>query len=323
MFTALVTVSSFVALVAEAGHHGGGKNWNWGWKSWGNKKDGNGWGGKKDWGNGDMKSQDTPVHQVLKGAINRGVPMYNDGQHKACAMIYETALHALVVGEGWGLIAEHHDMLEDGLAEGLEMDSMSDRAWHYRGLMDAVIANHKDGHMDEMATVAPEPEKTKKKKMTLFDFKSENAADDWDIVLDGVMGGLSTGFIDARNGKMMFYGATRLENNGGFSSIRADIAPGSLAGMNMLRIKVRGDGRTYILSAKGGNGNYSYWSRFETKKGKWMTFDIAIKDMEKHWFGMPRSGSIDPEDVRELELYIYDKQAGPFKLRVDYIKAMA
>lgn len=297
MFTAFVAISSFAALVAEAGHHSGSKSWG-------------------------QKSEDTPVHQVLKGAINRGVPMYNKGQHEACAMVYETAIHALVVGEGWGLIAEHHQMLEDGLAEGVEMMSMTDRAWHYRGLMDAVIKNHHD-HMGEMpmATTAPEPTK-KKKKITLFDFKDQDSVDDWYIVLDGVMGGKSTGYTDARGGKMMFYGSTSLENNGGFSSIRANLAPGSLAGMTMLRIKVRGDGRTYILGTKG-SGNYSYWSRFETQKGKWQTFDFPIKDMEKTWFGMGRSGHINPEDVRGLELYVYDYQEGPFKLKVDYIKAMS
>ena len=83
--------------------------------------------------------------------------------------------------------------------------------------------------------------------ITLFDFSDPDSVDRWRIVLDGVMGGLSTGDLAAESGRLVFTGETSLRNNGGFSSIRAPVPPGSLAGYDTLRFRVKGDGRTYII----------------------------------------------------------------------------
>ena len=62
----------------------------------------------------------------------------------------------------------------------------------------------------------------------LFGFNSEVEKLPWRIVLDGVMGGLSTGNIEVDSGVMSFTGQTSLQNNGGFSSIRAPLEMGSI-----------------------------------------------------------------------------------------------
>ena len=67
----------------------------------------------------------------------------------------------------------------------------------------------------------------------------------WQTVLDGVMGGLSTGRIEAGNGgTMKFSGELSLENNGGFSQVRTSVPEGLLAGARGLLLRVKGDGRT-------------------------------------------------------------------------------
>ncbi len=52
----------------------------------------------------------------------------------------------------------------------------------------------------------------------------------WETVLDGVMGGRSTGRISAgEGGTLQFTGELSLENNGGFSQIRTEIPEGLFA----------------------------------------------------------------------------------------------
>jgi hypothetical protein len=144
-------------------------------------------------------------------------------------------------------------------------------------------------------------------------------------VLDGVMGGLSTGRIGQAEGAMIFEGVTSLENNGGFSSIRCGVADGAFAGADTIQLRVKGDGRTYIFGARtsSGMGGDSFWTRFATVDGEWQTVDVRIEDMERHFFGRRMRGTITAEQIRGLEFYVYDKKAGPFRLEVDEIRAMA
>ena len=55
---------------------------------------------------------------------------------------------------------------------------------------------------------------------TLFDFAKPDAAQAWQPVNDGVMGGVSDGrFRITDRGTMEFLGTLSLENNGGFASV--------------------------------------------------------------------------------------------------------
>ena len=55
---------------------------------------------------------------------------------------------------------------------------------------------------------------------TIFEFKSNSNLDDWQVIDDTVMGGVSNGLLrlDA-DGNGVFMGDVSIENNGGFSSI--------------------------------------------------------------------------------------------------------
>jgi hypothetical protein len=54
----------------------------------------------------------------------------------------------------------------------------------------------------------------------LFDFNKKTNSNEWKIIDDGVMGGLSNGnFKIDENGNGVFFGAVSTENYGGFSSV--------------------------------------------------------------------------------------------------------
>jgi len=258
-----------------------------------------------------MASASPGLDDYLTRAIERGVPLFNAGNPEACAAIYATALEGITGTTGWGLDEAQRENLADRLELSSALVDPSDRAWAYRGLIDTILA----GEAIEPVQLA--------ESLSLFDFSDPADIEPWRVVLDGVMGGLSTGDVEVEADRLVFSGETSLRNNGGFSSIRAPVPTGSLAGYNALRIEVIGDGRTYILgaSSRTGRGD-SYWTRFETTPEEAITVTAPINDMVRQYFGNPIRGRLQPAQVAGVEFYIYDKKEGPFRLEVESIEAV-
>ncbi len=259
-----------------------------------------------------MASPMDSMTAYLERAVERGVPLYNAGQQTACAAIYATALEGIAGGEGWGLADDQRTNLGYQLELTAALDDPDARAWAYRRLIDALLSG------EQLA--APATDGTR----ALFDFSDLREVARWRVVLDGVMGGRSTGEVEQEQDSLVFTGETSLRNNGGFSSIRALVPAGSLAGFDALRIRVKGDGRTWILGANAdpGRRGSSFWHRFETTKGEWTTVTVPINEMVRQYFGTPIAGTLRPSGVRGVEFYIYDKKAGPFRLEVASVEAV-
>ena len=248
----------------------------------------------------------------LDRAIQRGAPLFNEGMPAACAAIYATALEAIAESEGWGIEADQQATLTRMLDRTDALLDPAEQAWAYRRIIDTLLSGE--------PLRAPEVAQS----LMLFDFTKPEQFQDWRVVVDGVMGGRSTGRLEKESESLVFTGSTSLQNNGGFSSIRAAVPPGALAGYDALRIRVKGDGRTWIIGAStrtDARGD-SYWARFDTTRGEWQTVTVPLAEMVRQYFGTPIRGRLQPARVRGVEFYIYDKQAGPFSLEVDQIEAV-
>jgi NADH dehydrogenase [ubiquinone] 1 alpha subcomplex assembly factor 1 len=82
----------------------------------------------------------------------------------------------------------------------------------------------------------------------LFSFAEKSA--DWFVVNDGVMGGVSSSTIKLENGVLVFEGQVRLENNGGFASVRSNSSEQNLSDFSGIVLKLRGDGKMYALNLR-------------------------------------------------------------------------
>ena len=277
-------------------------------------------------------AQVAPLMTLLENAVDRGAPIFNDGNPAACAAIYATALEAAVLVEGYGIEASARKRIATRLAE---IDSMTDareQAWAYRRIIDSLVAAVQQGQIAmspaspasaPSAAIAAANAKPSAGR-AIFTFDDAGEVRRWFTVLDGVMGGLSTGRIAAGSGTLVFDGATSLENNGGFSSMRVDLADGLFDGFDAVKLRVKGDGREYRLGAKAGRGAGAggYWAPFATTKDRWIEVVVPIADLERHFMGQRLPGRLDPADLKSLEFYIYDKKAGPFRLELDSIEAV-
>lgn len=156
----------------------------------------------------------------------------------------------------------------------------------------------------------------------IFDFSADDIHQKWIVVNDNVMGGRSKGGFEFKNEKLVFSGSTNT-NGGGFSSIRTIPIEFYFNDKTGLHIRYKGDGRTYKLGVRMEGKSVSYRTNFDTGNG-WQEARIPFDNMDVSWRGRPLSKAEHPlltSKIRSIEFMIYDKQDGPFKLQVDWIKS--
>jgi len=160
----------------------------------------------------------------------------------------------------------------------------------------------------------------------LTDFTANSPDLGWYVQNDNVMGGRSEGGFSVSSGELLFSGSTNT-NGGGFSSIRtAPFAARDLSACEGIRLRLKGDGRTYIWQLQTGalrrGGEVGYWTTFDTRAGEWMTVDIPFARFYPQFRGFKLDGpELDTRRITELGLYIYDNKDGPFELRLDSVQA--
>jgi uncharacterized surface protein with fasciclin (FAS1) repeats len=151
----------------------------------------------------------------------------------------------------------------------------------------------------------------------------------WRIVLDGVMGGLSSGRVaQTEAGVLRFTGDLSLENNGGFSQMQTTLPVGFMKDASGVELRVRGDGRTYQFDVRCSDVRMmagSFQTNFKTTDGEWTTITIPFSDLRLHSFGRPVSNApeLKPAKIESIGVTLADKKAGPFQLDVDYMRPVS
>ena len=79
----------------------------------------------------------TSPADVLRTAINRGAPMFNHGNHAACADLYEMTLMSLAAGNA--LNNDATNAVNNALIRAKRMHSATDRAWALRAGIDQAL----------------------------------------------------------------------------------------------------------------------------------------------------------------------------------------
>ncbi len=147
---------------------------------------------------------------------------------------------------------------------------------------------------------------------------------EWQTVNDNVMGGVSEGGFALQDGTLLFSGATSLANNGGFSSIRSKKSNLGLEGYDGLKVRVKGDGRSYKVALRASNtGRWiAYWADFDTVQDEWLDIVVPFEDFVPTTFGRKLPGpKLNTALVNSVGFMMYDKAAGPFSLEVASIVA--
>jgi hypothetical protein len=162
--------------------------------------------------------------------------------------------------------------------------------------------------------------------LTDFALDAENFG--WFIVNDNVMGGRSSGGPVFENSVMLFEGEINTDG-GGFSSVRAEIAPTTLAGFTHLIVRARTDERTYKITLEDGlqtrDRRVSQQQTLlfgESDDDGWQTARIDFDRLDPRIFGRAvASDPFRPDLATQLGIMISDGVDGPFRIEVDRIDA--
>lgn len=142
----------------------------------------------------------------------------------------------------------------------------------------------------------------------------------WHPLGDRVMGGQSDGAVDhAEGGVGVFHGTVRLDNGGGFSSVKADLPEpfdaGDYTGIELL---ARGDGKTYKIGLRNSTDRRSivYQHAFTPGNEDWSRIRLPFRDFIPTWRGktVADAGPLDTRNLASVSLFVSGRQAGEFKL---------
>ena len=160
-------------------------------------------------------------------------------------------------------------------------------------------------------------------EVIMENFDSNNLLN-WNIVNDSVMGGRSQATLKLINNTYAnFKGYLSLQNNGGFSSIRAYYPP-DLTNVKSIVLKVRGDGRKYNFRIRGNTESWaSYTHSFDTVEGEWNEIELKNDDFYPVYRGytlknMPQLSEVI---IKEIGIMLSDKIEGSFSIDIDWIMA--
>lgn len=167
-----------------------------------------------------------------------------------------------------------------------------------------------------------------KQRLTLFDFSVTAEEDHWQSTDDVVMGGVSSSALEIQpEGIAIFEGDLSLEHGGGFASVHTELPPTDLSGYDGLEMRVRGDGRRYRarLRAAPESASVTYDGAFETEPGVWESIHLPFASFKARFRGrwIPNAPPLDLERITSFGWLVADKQAGHFRLEVDWVGAYA
>ena len=156
----------------------------------------------------------------------------------------------------------------------------------------------------------------------LYDFNTESKLENWFIVNDDVMGGVSKSklFLDDE-GNGVFQGRISTLNNGGFASVRFNCGRVISKNKKDIVIRIKGDKKKYQIRIKSNRNDYqSYIMDFITS-GEWETIKIPLKSMYASFRGRKLNmDDFDKDYFEQISILVGNKRNENFELRIKSIE---
>jgi monofunctional biosynthetic peptidoglycan transglycosylase len=159
----------------------------------------------------------------------------------------------------------------------------------------------------------------------ILNFAEASTTHEWQAVDDRIMGGCSQSspVLIEKTG-LRFTGTVSCENNGGFASIRSKSGNWNLSRFDGLKIRLRGDGKTYKLSLRTDIffDGISYQVSFPTEVKIWqeISFPFSAFTPTHHGIHLTSAAPMNTANIKSFGLFIADHQEGFFQLDVAWIQ---
>ena len=154
----------------------------------------------------------------------------------------------------------------------------------------------------------------------IYTFSTQTNIQEWRIVNDGVMGGISNSALvltDAGHGQ--FSGHVSLANNGGFASMQLNKTI-KLAKEKFIVLRIKGDGKRYEFRLKGDIfQSESYVHQFATS-GEWENLKLPISEFFPQFRGRKLNiPNFNFKSIEQLSFLITNREEEDFELLIDWI----
>lgn len=159
----------------------------------------------------------------------------------------------------------------------------------------------------------------------LIDFGKKQVETDWNVIVDGVMGGLSKGRTEVTKKGVLFTGEISLRNNGGFASFRSRYSSYDLSEYKQLEIRLKSKGISFAFTLE--TNRYFYQPNFKqhitTESEDWETITLDLDSFKAYRLGRPLGYKLSQENkakIIRMGFISDEKREGTFELEIDYIK---
>lgn len=156
--------------------------------------------------------------------------------------------------------------------------------------------------------------------LVTFDIQAKPLA--WNSLGDRVMGGKSDGrLVSSAEGVGLFHGTVRLDNGGGFASVKADL-PERIDATQWTGIELlaQGDGKTYKIGLRNSTNRRSivYQQAFTPDTEDWSRVQLPFSEFIPTWRGktLTDEAPLDFAHLTSVSLFVSGRQVGEFRLRM-------
>ena len=173
-----------------------------------------------------------------------------------------------------------------------------------------------------LATDLKEVENMKSDKLVIT-FDKDATTDDWHVINDSVMGGLSVGHTQRSNQALIFSGTLSTENYGGFTSVyrKSSKLPEHVTSVN---IQIKGDGNRYQLRMRSQvmGDQIAYKIEFDTHANRVETLSFNLADFKASFRGriINNAPVLKADTISHLGFLIATKEPRDFTLSIDAIE---
>jgi NADH dehydrogenase [ubiquinone] 1 alpha subcomplex assembly factor 1 len=157
----------------------------------------------------------------------------------------------------------------------------------------------------------------------VFAFDGSTSEPAWVVINDGVMGGVSSSKVGVTKGVLRWSGRVRLENNGGFASMRSATLPkgtnAALATGSSIVVRVKGTATTFNITLQ--TPGQWYWAQVTPTADGWSSFTIPYaRILPRTRFGEPVDGdAYAGQALSNIGVLISNGKAEAFRLDIDSI----
>ena len=156
------------------------------------------------------------------------------------------------------------------------------------------------------------------------DFGVKTGGSSWNVINDGVMGGLSEGEAYLTDESMKFYGRISLANNGGFSSLKSPFQSYNLSDFNTVELRVKSKGGRVAMTMETERAFYRpYFKKQIVTSGEdWEVLEYELEEFKQYRLGYQTGDHFSDrykDRIIRIGFITDEKQEVAFDFEVDYI----